>query len=150
MKLLNSQLSFDKKRSFLNFNSPDPPETPRLTRSPSDKVIRTGITIKFKCRSTTVDSAISYIFQKDNIEIGEPSGGSFSIDSPTTGNSGNYSCLATIKGINSSLSKILTVTFIGELCICFSNFFVQINIFTYKSLLVANQPVGFILKVMPF
>lgn len=92
------------------------PKTPTLTQS-GQTTGESGTTKTLTCQTASTGVAFSYKFYKASTEVTTGvSGNALTLTSPTTSESGSYTCeaIATVSSAVSSRSTALTINFIGE------------------------------------
>ena len=89
-------------------------QTPSLNASVSDVNIEAGTPVTLTCTTGSSGASMSYIFLKDsNLVVIEPTR-NYMISSPTSAESGDYTCVVKIDGVESPASNIHTLTVVGK------------------------------------
>ena len=94
------------------------PLTPRLTVSPSSANIASGTETVFTCVTDSIAIPTTYEWYKNGVLIPGSSTDSretYTIDKIATSDTANYTCTATIGGIDSSGSEAVEVNVVGKL-----------------------------------
>ena len=93
---------------------PVSPKTPTLSSNQGDETIASGTSVTLKC-TTLSSGSVSYTIYKDNSPVSTNAGGSYTVNSAATSDSGVYTCHATIAGQLSRKSNVLRLNILGRL-----------------------------------
>jgi len=86
------------------------PKTPSLSVSPSDANIKAGTPVTLTCTTESSGDNMSYKFLRDSTLVATESTSSHVINSPTSAETGAYTCVVTINGVASPASSSHAMT----------------------------------------
>lgn len=89
------------------------PQTPTLSRSPTDATIQTGTAVTFTC-TTASSGSTTYTFLRDSTQVQSGASATLDLTSAAPSNTGSYTCTATISGVDSVASNADSLTVVGE------------------------------------
>ena len=87
------------------------PQTPTLTRSPTDATVESTTSVTFTC-ATASSGTTTYQFLKDGSQQVSQSSGTYTVTTATT-HTGSWTCTATINSAVSSASTASALTVYG-------------------------------------
>ena len=85
-----------------------------MSVTPPDMTIESGTRVDVTCVTKSTGASITYNFLRDNKIITSQPGGTYTMGSISTSQSGTYTCTATMNSVTSALSPGHTVRIIGE------------------------------------
>ena len=91
------------------------PKQPSLKASPNQAFIESGKPLTLECQNQSSGALMTYLFLKDSVAVANlnQSSSTFKIPNLSTKDTGNYSCIVTISGVNSTASSMHSVTVMG-------------------------------------
>ena len=93
------------------------PKTPVLTVTPPNATVASGIQLLLMCTTKSI-GAVTYTFLNSGTLLGTPGpNNTYTLKSPSyvaPGKIEDYSCMATMKEVNSSVSNIHSVKVVGK------------------------------------
>ena len=89
------------------------PNQPSLVVTPNSAFLQSSTQLALRCSTTSAGTA-SYQFLRNGLVVSTGSDNVFLIPSPSTQNSGTYTCIVTINQVDSLPSFGHAVTFVGE------------------------------------
>ena len=90
------------------------PKTPSISVSPSDAYVASGTSVTLTCTTASSSARISYKFRQGAAEVATRSTNSLTISSVAIAQSGTYSCVVQISGVNSAASTGHSMTVVGK------------------------------------
>ena len=93
------------------------PTPPVLTVTPTNATVANGTTVTLMCTTTSTTSTgnVTYTFLDNNKELATVGPGeNLTLTSTSPGHLDHYTCIATLKGVNSTASNVHTLKVVGE------------------------------------